>query len=130
MVYERLFFEVVIVMVKHKKNSIEDTISIKIYFMHYMSWTRVMLPVVFEEFEMVYMFYYTFFLLTIIFNWKKVHYSKKPPLPHPVSADLYDFNSERGYGVLKSKSPFFLLNKNKNFNKTRRIENGKFRAYF
>ena len=29
---------------------------IKISFMHYMQWTRVMLPVVFEEFEMVYMF--------------------------------------------------------------------------
>ena len=34
---------------------------IKISFMHYMQWTRVMLPVVFEEFEMVYMFLPYFF---------------------------------------------------------------------
>ena len=61
---------------------------------------------------------------------KRSTIAKSPPFPHPVSADLYDFNSERNYGVLKSKSPFFLLNKNKNFNKTRRIENRKFRAYF
>ena len=61
--YKRLFFEVVIVMIKDKKYSIKDTMSIKISFMHYMQWTRVMLPVVFEEFEMVYMFlpYFFFF---------------------------------------------------------------------
>ena len=59
--YERLFFEVVIVMIKDKKYSIKDTMSIKISFMHYMQWTRVMLPIVFEEFEMVYMFLPYFF---------------------------------------------------------------------
>ena len=32
------------------------TISIKISFVHYMKWTRAMLPVVFEEFQMVYIF--------------------------------------------------------------------------
>ena len=51
--YERLLFEMVIVIVKDKKYSINDTISIKISFMHYMKWRRVMLPVVFEEFELV-----------------------------------------------------------------------------
>ena len=30
--------------------------SIKISFMHYMKWTRVMLPVVFKEFGMFYIF--------------------------------------------------------------------------
>ena len=47
--YERFFFEVVIVMVK-------DTMSIKISFIHCMKGTKVMLPIVFEEFEMVYNF--------------------------------------------------------------------------
>ena len=41
------------------------TISVKISFMHYMKWRRVMFPVVFEEFRMVYMFCY-FFLFTVI----------------------------------------------------------------
>ena len=50
--YERLLFEMVIVIVKDKKYSINDTISIKISFMHYMKWRRVMLPVVFEKFEL------------------------------------------------------------------------------
>ena len=49
--YERLFFEVVIIMVKDKKYSAKDTMSIKISFMHYMKWARVMFPVVFEKFE-------------------------------------------------------------------------------
>ena len=29
--------------------------------MHYMKWERIMLPVVFEEFEVAYIFYATFF---------------------------------------------------------------------
>ena len=41
---------------------------IKISFMHYMQWTRVMFPVIFEEFEMVYMFLLYLFLITIIVN--------------------------------------------------------------
>ena len=44
-----------------KKYSIKDTMSINISFMHYMKWTRVMLPVVFEEFEVFYIFLATFF---------------------------------------------------------------------
>ena len=44
--YEGFFFEVVKVM-----------LSIKISFMHYMKWMRVMLPVVFEEFELVCHYY-------------------------------------------------------------------------
>ena len=46
--YERLFFEMVIAMVKDKY-SIKDTMSVKISFMHYMKRTRAMLPVVFEK---------------------------------------------------------------------------------
>ena len=43
-------------MVNDKKYSIKDTMSVKISYMHYIKWTRVMLPVVFEEFELVYLF--------------------------------------------------------------------------
>ena len=52
--YERLFLVVVMVMVKDKKRQYKRYMSIKISFMHYMKWTRVMLPVVFKEFEMVF----------------------------------------------------------------------------
>ena len=77
--YERLLFEMVIVIVKDKKYSINDTISIKISFMHYMKWRRVMLPVVFEEFELVcisfvavllFMFlFFLLFLFTVNVSW-------------------------------------------------------------
>ena len=66
--YERLCFEVAIAMVKVEKYGINDTMSIKFSFMHYMQWTRVMLPVVSEEFEMVYMFYLYIFLFTTTAN--------------------------------------------------------------
>ena len=53
MVYERFFFEVVMVMVRDKKKYImEDTMSINTSFMRYMKWIRVTLPVIFEEFEL------------------------------------------------------------------------------
>ena len=56
--YEKLFFELVIVMVRDKKKySIKDKMPIKISFMHYMKWTRVMLPVVFEKLKVVYIFF-------------------------------------------------------------------------
>ena len=48
-------------MVKEKKYSIKDTMSIKISFMYYMKWAREMLPAVFEGFEAV-LFFATFFL--------------------------------------------------------------------
>ena len=63
------FFELVIVMVKNEKYSIKDTMSIKISLMHYMQLKKIMLPVVFEEFEMIYMLLLYFFLFTIIVNW-------------------------------------------------------------
>ena len=57
---EILFYQVAIVMVKDKNRcTIKDTMSIKIIFMHYrnyITWTRIKLPVVFEEFDMVYIF--------------------------------------------------------------------------
>ena len=57
------------VMVKDKKKcSVKDTMSIKISFMHYLKKTRAMLPVAFEEFGVVYMFFATFFF-TVIVNW-------------------------------------------------------------
>ena len=59
-----LFYEVAIVMVKDKDRcTIKDTMSIKISFMQYrnnITWTRVTLPVVFEEFDMVYIFWLVF----------------------------------------------------------------------
>ena len=67
--HEGFFFEVVMVMLKDKqKYTIKDTMSIKISFMHYMKWIRVMLPVAFEEFELVFSFL-LFFLVTITVNW-------------------------------------------------------------
>ena len=43
--------------------------SIKISFMHFMKWTRVMLPVVFEEFfELVRIFYFFIFCYFFLFK--------------------------------------------------------------
>ena len=49
-----------------KKNNKKDRLSIKISFMHYMKWTRVMLPVIFDEFEVAYI--YISFLLLVSFS--------------------------------------------------------------
>ena len=49
--------------------SLKDKMSNKISCMHYMKWTRVMLPVAFEEFELFYIFFCYFFLFPIIVNW-------------------------------------------------------------
>ena len=52
--YEGFFFEVVMIKLKNKqKYIVKVTLSIKISFRHWMKWIRVMLPVVFEEFELV-----------------------------------------------------------------------------
>ena len=45
---------------------LKDTVSVKITSMHYLKWTRIMLPAVFEEFELVFLY---FFLYTIILKW-------------------------------------------------------------
>ena len=58
--YERLLFEVLSSRQKIKKYSIKNTMSIKMSFLHYMKRTRVMLPVVFKEFEVRYIFFTTF----------------------------------------------------------------------
>ena len=69
--YEILFFQGTILMVKDKKRrsfTLKDTMSIKIIFMHnrnYMTWARVKLPVLFAEFDMIYIFL-LFFLFTVI----------------------------------------------------------------
>ena len=52
-------------MLKDKKYGIKDTMLTKISFMHYMYWTRVMLTVVLEEIERVYIFYYNFFCFSL-----------------------------------------------------------------
>ena len=54
--YEILFFKGVMVMVKDEKKKDTMSIIINVSFMHYIKWTRVILPVVFEEFEVVYIF--------------------------------------------------------------------------
>ena len=45
-------------------------------FKHYMKSTRVMLPVVFEEFEVAYIFFAIFFLFIIIVNLHKANFIK------------------------------------------------------
>ena len=71
-IYEVLFFQVVIVMVKNKNRcTMKDTMSMKICFMHYRNYiklTRVKLPVVFEEFYW-FIFFGSILLFTIIVNW-------------------------------------------------------------
>ena len=69
--------------------------SIKISFMYYMKWTRIMLPVLFGEFEVVHILCY-FFLFTIIVDLRKVKFSKNvgdcsPPasLPQFVRAGVF-----------------------------------------
>ena len=61
---EILFYQVAIVMLKDKNRcTIKDTMSMKISFMqyrNYITWTRVTLPVVFEEFDMFYIFWLLF----------------------------------------------------------------------
>ena len=66
----------------------KDTMSIKISVMHYMKWTskRVMLPVVFEEFEMIYIFLLLFFLFKRS-TLAKIWGAGAPPAP-PVSTGL------------------------------------------
>ena len=44
-----------------KKYSVKGAMSTKISFMHYMEWEKVMLPVFFEEFELIYIFSPIFF---------------------------------------------------------------------
>ena len=61
--------------------------SIKISFMHYMKWTRVMLPVVFKEFEMV--FFATFVFSPSLPIGKRSTLAKMPIIPFPsVSMEL------------------------------------------
>ena len=68
--YERFLFEVVMVMVKDKKIQYKTRNLNKISFMHYMKLTRVMSQVVFEEFELVHVFFpIFFFFFNIIQNW-------------------------------------------------------------
>ena len=50
-------------MVKDKKYSIKDAMSVKISFLNYMEWTRVILPVVFEKFTLVSIFFFFFFAI-------------------------------------------------------------------
>ena len=45
---------------------LKDTVSVKITSMRYLKWTRIMLPAVVEEFELVFSY---FFLYTIILKW-------------------------------------------------------------
>ena len=62
---------------KIKKYRTKDTMSIKISFMHYMKWAIVMLPAVFEEFEIVYIFFAIFFFLVSLSIRKRLKICKK-----------------------------------------------------
>ena len=72
-----------------KKYSVKGAMSTKISFMHYMEWEKVMLPVVFEEFELIYIFSPIFFHShdqlvkgQLSKNLEKLHPPPSPP-PHP-----------------------------------------------
>ena len=72
-----------------KKYSIKDTVSIKISFMNYMKWTRVMLPVVFEELELVCGGFFCFiFLFTVIVKLIKEQISRGIQSPFPTPLDF------------------------------------------
>ena len=64
--------------------------SIKNNFMHYMKWIRVMLPVVFEELELVCIFFLSL-LLSIVkrSTLAKIWGSSSPTPPLPTSPDFY-----------------------------------------
>ena len=89
-------------MVKDKNRcTIKDTMSTKISFMHYrnhITWTRVMLPVVLEEFDIVYIFWLLFTFHYYCQLVKGHLYPKSgrgdcsppaPPPPPPLSTALY-----------------------------------------
>ena len=69
---------------------------IKISFMHYVQWTRVVLPVVFREFEVVYIFFTTFFSLSLSIAKGQLHQNSRDggegglqPPALPVSTGLF-----------------------------------------
>ena len=53
---------------RHGKRLKKDSTKEKISSMHYMKWTRVMSPVVFEEFKLVCNFCFVCFLFFMIVN--------------------------------------------------------------
>ena len=60
-----------------KRCTIKDTMSIKVNFILYrncITWTRVKLPVVFEDFDMVYVFW--LFLLSLSIGKRSINFSK------------------------------------------------------
>ena len=63
--------------------------SIKISFLHYMRWIRVMLPDVFEEFEVVYVFLATFCFSLSLSIGKRSTLGKICPPPPPSPSSLY-----------------------------------------
>ena len=90
--YEILFFQMVIAMVKDKKRcTIKDTMSIKISFMHYRNYitrAKLKLPVVFEEFDLGYIFWLLFFFSLSLPIGKRSTLTKiwrdcSPPVPPP-----------------------------------------------
>ena len=61
--------------------------SINISFMHYMKWTRLMLPVLFKEFELVCIFYYFCYSLSVSIS-KRLDFSQSFG---PVSEAFFSF---------------------------------------
>ena len=102
---EILFFQVVIVMVKDKKRcTIKDTMSIKVSFIHYrncITWTRIKLLVVFEEFDMVYDFW---LLFSFHCHRQLVKVHPPPPPRPPVSTGLQNI-----YNVTYQKTSLYTL---------------------
>ena len=92
---EGFFFEVVMFMLKDKKEYIiKDTMSVKNNFMHYMEWIRVMLPVFFEELELVCIFFLSLSLSIVKRSTlAKIWGSSSPPLPPIASISTAFYNS-------------------------------------
>ena len=108
--YEGFFFGMVMVMLK-------DTMSVKISFMHYMKWIRVMLPIVFEEFKLVGTLAIFFLRLslsivkrsTLAKIWKTENGSENGSLEdftkaNQALADYYSFDAEKKLNLKKKKS--------------------------
>ena len=93
------------VMVKDKKkHSIKDAMLIKVSFMHYVKWTRVVLPVAFREFEVVYIFLLLFFSLSLSIAKGQLHQKSGggglQPLALPVSTGLFCYLVDFYFGGL------------------------------
>ena len=107
--YERLFFEVVIDIVKDIKIQYKRYRVHKISFIHYMKRTREILPLVFKKFELVCALLIYFFSLSLLIGKRSTLtriWGKRQPPPHfflPFCFSLYKM-FDSGYSTDSFKS--------------------------